>query len=216
MHSTVLRPLHPTYPPCAFCPSCQSVAVGSLAPSGKSVASIRASRARTKRGVSRSSRTLGAGCDGRFGNARRAWPKRAAKSCGPDLPTLGSSLRVTNLQITVANKARYTEESAYKPSHHRAGNAGCFGEPVVTNLRVFYFYTQGCVSCTGIPCALFLMRDETMHHPGAKRAAGMWSHILLSCPALCGASSIPEAPRLTDRRLWNTGRAMTPSELFDM
>ena len=38
-----------------------------------------------------SSRTLGAGCDGRKGRARRARPVRTAKSCGPDLPTLGSS-----------------------------------------------------------------------------------------------------------------------------
>ena len=30
-------------------------------------------------------------------------------------------------------------------------------------------------SCTGIPCALFLARDDTMHHSGAKRAAGMWT-----------------------------------------
>ena len=40
-----------------------------------------------------------------LGSARRTLGlKRAAKSCGPDLPTLGSSLRVTNSQATVANK----------------------------------------------------------------------------------------------------------------
>jgi hypothetical protein len=49
-----------------------------------------------KRGVSRSSRTLGAGCDGRFGGAGRARPSRTAKSCGPDTPTLVSSLRMMN------------------------------------------------------------------------------------------------------------------------
>src|ERR1051325_2022664 len=37
----------------------------------------------------------GAGCDGRTGRARRARPVRTAKPCGPDLPTLGSSLLET-------------------------------------------------------------------------------------------------------------------------
>jgi hypothetical protein len=45
-----------------------------------------------RRDVSRSSRTLDAGCDGRAGFARRAKPARMAKPCGPDPPTLGSSL----------------------------------------------------------------------------------------------------------------------------
>src|SRR5262249_34117201 len=44
-----------------------------------------------KRGASRSSRVLGAGCDGRGGYARRAWPARTAKSRGPGTPTLVSS-----------------------------------------------------------------------------------------------------------------------------
>src|SRR5579872_1072596 len=39
----------------------------------------------------RSSRTLGAGCGGRFGVARRAILKWTAKSCGSDAPTLASS-----------------------------------------------------------------------------------------------------------------------------
>src|SRR5262249_29006304 len=41
-----------------------------------------------RRGVSRSSRTLGAGCDGRVGVARRAMSMRTAKSCGPGTPWL--------------------------------------------------------------------------------------------------------------------------------
>jgi len=44
-----------------------------------------------ERGVSRSSRTWEAGCDGRFGGARRAALMRTAKSCGPDAPTLALS-----------------------------------------------------------------------------------------------------------------------------
>ena|SRR5438105_4466702 len=45
----------------------------------------------SERGASRSSRTLGAGCGGRFGDARRAALMRTAKPCGPDAPTLASS-----------------------------------------------------------------------------------------------------------------------------
>src|SRR5262249_49227184 len=44
-----------------------------------------------RRGTYASSRTLGAGCDGRFGRVRRTQPGRTAKSCGPDSPTLESS-----------------------------------------------------------------------------------------------------------------------------
>jgi hypothetical protein len=46
-----------------------------------------------KRGASRSSRTLGAGCGGRGGVTRRMTRPRTAKPCGPDAPTLASSLR---------------------------------------------------------------------------------------------------------------------------
>jgi hypothetical protein len=49
-----------------------------------------------KRGASRSSRTLAAGCDGRSGVAarvsrRRTTPRRTVKSCGPGAPTLALS-----------------------------------------------------------------------------------------------------------------------------
>src|SRR5438552_2137660 len=64
-----------------------------IAEDPKSAAHFPSSRL-TKRGVSRSSRTLGAGCDGRGGVARRATTSRTAKPCGPDAPTLASSLRV--------------------------------------------------------------------------------------------------------------------------
>jgi hypothetical protein len=43
-----------------------------------------------------------------------------------------------------------TGENTYKPLAHRAGNAGCFGVPVVTCLRAFYFCTQGC-GCVRAP-----------------------------------------------------------------
>jgi hypothetical protein len=62
------------------------------------------------RGVSRSSRTLGAGCDGRGSDARRAALLRTAKSCGPDAPTLASSFVERSAQATVTNKPGHRGE----------------------------------------------------------------------------------------------------------
>src|SRR5947209_933395 len=65
----------------------------------------------SERGVSRSSRTLGAGCGGRFGDARRAAFWRTAKPCGPDDPTLASSFRgVTPANATVAKEPGHRGE----------------------------------------------------------------------------------------------------------
>src|ERR1700747_841554 len=62
-----------------------------LAASGKSVAFFRASRAHTE-GRFAIVTKRGAGYDGCAGSARRAPPTHTAKTRGPDLPTLGSSL----------------------------------------------------------------------------------------------------------------------------
>src|SRR6185312_51144 len=63
------------------------------------------------RGVSRSSRTLDAGCDGRLGCSARlsrgrkqSW--RTAKACGPGPPDAGVKPEGDNLQVTEAIKAR--------------------------------------------------------------------------------------------------------------
>src|ERR1700761_7084713 len=63
-----------------------------------------------RRGVSRSSQTLDAGCDGRIGIAGRAILMRTAKACGPGPPTLGSS-PWTIFAGDGGNKARFTGES---------------------------------------------------------------------------------------------------------
>ena len=79
-----------------------------------------------KRGASRSSRTLGAGCDGRVGALGRSARMRTAKPCGPGLPTLRSSSQAMTLRATVAIKARTPGRARDKPSNHCAGNAGSF------------------------------------------------------------------------------------------
>ena len=78
--------------PCANSPSCYSAA-GACACSGHPTQFRLTPSRLDKRGASRSSRTLGAGCGGRECCERRARPTRTAKSCGPDAATLASSWR---------------------------------------------------------------------------------------------------------------------------
>ena len=85
-----------------------------ISPTGKSALALPPSRAH-KRGASRSSRTLGAGCDGR-GSVRRARMRagrmtlmRTVKSCRSDAPMLASSLREV-AEATVSNKPGHRGE----------------------------------------------------------------------------------------------------------
>ena len=67
--------------------------------------------------------------------ARRARPLRTVKPCGPDPPTLGSSLRVTSAQVTVANTPGHRGEHGAAVKTTRAGNAGVSAVPVVACVR---------------------------------------------------------------------------------
>jgi hypothetical protein len=77
---------------------------------------------------------------------------RTVKACGPDLSMLRSTRDNANaLRGDGDKKARSPRRARSKPLKPFArGRPGISGEPVVTNLRVFYFYTQGC-GCTGHP-----------------------------------------------------------------
>jgi hypothetical protein len=116
-----------------------------------------------ERGVSRSSRTWSAGCDGRCRCVRRTQRERTAKSCGLDASTLAFNLAM-KLALHAGdggNKARSPERARSKPLKPLRRECRMFGVPVVTNACAFYLYTRGCgcVSCTGIPCALCFLRD---------------------------------------------------------
>jgi len=113
-----------TSQPCASCPSCQSVAIRIIARTPKSLASFCASRP-DQRGV-RVVTNVGAGCDGRFGNARRTMPGRTAKSCGPDAPTLASSSREASfLGATVARKPGHRGEREISRKTIAQGRPDC-------------------------------------------------------------------------------------------
>jgi len=91
-------------------PLCKNI---SLSPSGKSSLQARPVPPRL-RGTYASSRTLGAGCDGRGSDARRAALARTAKSCGPDAPTLASSFAKQS-RGDGGNKARSPGRARRKP-----------------------------------------------------------------------------------------------------
>src|SRR6185312_13664635 len=65
-----------------------------------------------REGRSGSSRVLGAGSDGRVGVRRRSTLARTAKARGPDLPTLGSTLRAQKPGGTVAKTPGHRGERA--------------------------------------------------------------------------------------------------------
>jgi hypothetical protein len=94
-----------------------------------------------KRGVSRSSRTLGAGCGGRESIrrslcARRLMYLRTAKSCGLGIPTLMLSWR-NDPSATVAKKPGHRREHGISVKTIVQGMPDCSGEPVVTTLVCF-------------------------------------------------------------------------------
>src|ERR1700736_3874565 len=80
---------------------------------------------------------------------RRTAPTRTAKSCGPDAPTLVSSLRV------MIRKRRWQESPVTGESTKETvktiaqGMLECFGEPVVTNSCVYFYFTREAMGATG-------------------------------------------------------------------
>jgi hypothetical protein len=160
-----------------------------------------------ERGVSRSSRRLARDAMDASTARDECGDARTAKPCGPDAPTLASSLRDEHPAGDGGNKARSPGRARNKPSNRRAGNAGSFGVPVVANSCVF-FYTRGC-GCVVRPAFPAPSLSEEGHEGCKARAfpaAGMLSHIPSAVvPRESGASSIPETSRLKHNCLWNTG-----------
>ena len=128
-----------------------------------------------KRGASRSSRTLGAGCGGRLEAADETRLRRTAKSCGPGIPTLMSSWRKKLFAGDGDKKARSPRRSRRKPLKPFArGMPGATGVTVVTMLVCFFVFAReaaGAHRAPGIPCALcfgrlILMQTRACRAPG--------------------------------------------------
>ena len=114
------------------------------------------------------------GCGMRWTPCRagRARSGRTVKSCGPDLSTLRSSWRrcfgIARTTVTRSPIAGESTKQAVKTN--RAGNAGMFGEPVVTDLRASIFlHAELRVSSTTRHSLrpLFSGGDEFRDGPGA-------------------------------------------------
>jgi len=98
---------------------------------------------------------------------------RTAKSCGPDAPTLASSV------AEVSARRRWqtspvTGESAKETAKTIAcGNAGCPGATVVTNACATTLCARGC-GCNGHPAfPTPLLGGSFMHNSGASRRGNM-------------------------------------------
>jgi hypothetical protein len=125
------------------------------------------------RGALRSSRTLGAGCDGRVGLTRRASPTRTAKSCGPGLPTLRPSSRAYEARERQGQESPVSGESAYravKPLRREGRIAPTM--PAVPSPCFFHARGLRLWRTPGLPGALCLqMRVGGLQSLDAKRLA---------------------------------------------
>jgi hypothetical protein len=94
---------------------------------------------------------------------RRSAQARTAKSCGPDPPTLGSSLRMTSSQATAARKPGTPRRTRISRQPIAQGTPVV---PAALSLlacaKCTFLCTQGSRvrPASGVPCALFCWRDD--------------------------------------------------------
>ena len=103
------------------------------------------------RGAFRERHERGAGCGGRGGALDGRCLQRTAKTCGPDTPTLVSSLR-SDPRNDGGKKADHRGERGISRKPLRAGMSGVF-RWLAVNTRVHTYYpmrTRGC-GCIGHP-----------------------------------------------------------------
>jgi hypothetical protein len=164
-----------------------------------------------ERGVSRSSRTLGAGCGGRgsvvardvIAERHRACGRtvllRTAKSCGPDAPMLASSLWKYP-QVTVTTKRGHRGEHEGNRKTIARGMPGVFRCDRGDLLACFLFLHARLRAhrAPGIPCALIFEGPMNLHNSGAwcRENAEAYSDVIARPGAQwrtgTGRPSIPE------------------------
>src|SRR5690242_10057782 len=163
-------------------PTCRSTALLifriSLDLDPKSVISSALSRL-DEEGVSRSSRHVRRGCDGRGGFARRAMTSRTAKACGPGLPTLRPSCTDDVSAAMGARKPGPQGERAISVNTIAQGMPDDSADPVVTAASFFSAGGPWVRPSPGIPCALFYSESLLSCNTRALRAAGTPSRVSL-------------------------------------
>src|SRR5712672_1957702 len=155
-----------------------------LSPSGKSALGLPPSRAH-KRGASRSSRTLGAGCGGR-GSVRRARMRagrmmltRTVKSCGSDAPMLASSLR-EEAQATVANvpvQRGEREVSRKTIARGMPGDFRCDRGDYARMLVLFCMRGCGCIERPAFPAPSVFLGETVLQNSGDQRRGNAESYL---------------------------------------
>jgi hypothetical protein len=134
-----------------------------------------------QRGVSRSSRTLGAGCGGRRGAKDVRVVRRTAKSCGPDAPTLASTRDNASHcagMVTTSPVPRGARRKPLKPiAQGRPDRDRRTCGDYARMLFSFAYEAAGAPVAPGIPCALSGRQDYAS--TCAFRAAGRWRRICI-------------------------------------
>jgi hypothetical protein len=155
-----------------------------------------------------------------MGVARRAMPMRTAKSCGPDLPTLRSSLR-DDLASDGGYQARHSEESAKQPLTPLRRECRGVATYLWRLACVLYFIcTQGSrvrSSARHSLRPLVIWGATTMHNSGISCRGNAQSYPLRCHARLDRGIQYSRGFSVELGRLWNTGspgqgRAMTPND----
>jgi hypothetical protein len=165
---------------------------------------IRASRLARKRGVSADRHdTWGAGCGGRFGDARDSFVRTNgadadAKACGPGLPTLRPSRAVTSRAMTGAIKPGPRGERAISVKTVAQGMPDDLAEPVVTAASFSSCWrAMGCGQHPAFP-APFILEGQERCITRALHAARTQSSALKCCLTFewdCERRSVAFMPR---------------------
>ena len=105
---------------------------------------------------------------------RRTWPRRTAKTCGPDAPTLAPSLRIHS-QATVARKPGHRGERAISRKPLRREGRMFSAEPVCSCAFCTTHGTRdrGCSAHPVFPAPSAWCEGETSRKPRASHAASM-------------------------------------------
>ena len=183
-----LGPADRTWPSCANCPSCYSVAPGALAGGSRNTSRCR-HPASSREG--RIAIVTKRGKRGRWTRrrARRTRRSRTAKSCGPDSSTLESSRRNLIFADDGDNEARSPERARRKPLKPLCRECRIAGD-TCGDLLVCFFSTArqaaGAHRASGIPCALLLWRAEQPTRPRkCAEAAGLCPSTGVSARLTC-------------------------------
>jgi hypothetical protein len=134
----------------------------------------------SKRGASRSSRVSGAGCGGRDHIVRRAMGSRTAKSCGPDSPTLESSLarRFAGRWWLTSPVHQGEREAAVKTiAQGMPGVSAALSLLACAKCTFFARKARGCSQHPAFPAPSCSSRTRIPARPGRFRAAGMRSRV---------------------------------------